>query len=269
MENSNKVKYGNWVSGKIIKLLIILSVFLAAGCGYCFIIRAKNSNVEIIYLVTLILLILAIVSIGMTVYMTICRRLFSYTGKYKIQNKILDYLISYLQFSKGKVLDIGCGNGALSIKLAKKFKNSKVTSIDYWGKEWEFAKEQCEKNAKVEGVDKKITFKKGDAAKLEFDNEAFDAVVSNFVFHEVKSEKDKRLVVKEALRVLKKGGTFAFHDLFLEEKIYGNIDEFIKELKSEGISEVKIAYSNSEKFIPNILKTRFMLGRIAVIYGIK
>jgi ubiquinone/menaquinone biosynthesis C-methylase UbiE len=39
--------------------------------------------------------------------------------------------------------------------------------------------------------------------KLPFADEHFDAVVSNFVFHEVKDVKDKRAVIKEALRVLK------------------------------------------------------------------
>ena len=40
----------------------------------------------------------------------------------------------------------------------------------------------------------------GEAAHLEFPDESFDAVVSNFVFHEVRSEKDKRRVVQEALQ---------------------------------------------------------------------
>lgn len=262
-------KYGNWVSRKMIIILIALSAVLLIGCVYCFAITPAANNTSFLYIGRVVLLFLSIPSLAMTIYMSICRRLFSYEGKYKIQSKILDYLISYLKFSKGNILDIGCGNGALSIKLAQKFKDCELTSIDYWGKEWEFAKEQCEKNSKAEGVYNRIKFKKGDAANLEFADEYFEAVVSNFVFHEVKSQKDKRLVVKEALRVLKKGGSFAFHDLFLEEKLYGNLDDFINELKKEGITEVKVAYSNKEKFIPKILKTSFMLGRIAVIYGIK
>jgi len=56
--------------------------------------------------------------------------------------------------------------------------------------------------------------------------------VSNLVFHEVKDTEDKRLVVKEALRVVKKGGDFAFQDLFHEEKIYGDIDDLSMRLKT-------------------------------------
>ena len=80
--------------------------------------------------------------------------------------------------------------------------------MDYWGVEWSYAKEQCDRNARIEGVADQITFWKGDAAKLDFPDGTFDAAVSNFVFHEVRSAKDKRDVVKEALRVVKKRWSF-------------------------------------------------------------
>ena len=49
-------------------------------------------------------------------------------------------------------------------------------------------------------VQKWVSFQKGEAAHLEFPDESFEAVVSNFVIHEVRSEKDKRRVVQEALQ---------------------------------------------------------------------
>ena len=73
-----------------------------------------------------------------------------------------------------------------------------------------------------------IAFQKGDAAKLDFPDETFDAVVSNFVFHEVRTAKDKRDVVKEALRVLKKGGVFSFQDMFSQKALYGDMEEFVR-----------------------------------------
>ena len=45
--------------------------------------------------------------------------------------------------------------------------------------------------------------------------------MSNFVFHEVRSAKDKRDVVREALRVIKPRGAFAF-----QEKIYHYLNAF-------------------------------------------
>lgn len=67
------------------------------------------------------------------------------------------------------------------------------------------------------GVASRIHFEKGDAAHLNYADETFDAAVSNFVFHEVHSARDKRDVVREALRVVKRGGAFSFQDLFAQK----------------------------------------------------
>ena len=50
--------------------------------------------------------------------------------------------------------------------------------------------------------------------KLDFPDESFDAVASNYVYHNITGE-DKQELLLETLRVLKKGGTFAIHDLML------------------------------------------------------
>ena len=137
--------------------------------------------------------------------------------------------------------------------------------------EWNYAKEQCEKNAKIEGVADHIAFQKGDAAKLDFPDETFDAVVSNFVFHEVRTAKDKRDVVKEALRVLKKGGVFSFQDMFSQKALYGDMEEFVRILKEEGISEVHYIGNLEKKldFIPGFVTTPWMISGMGIIYGKK
>jgi len=104
--------------------------------------------------------------------------------------------------------------GALTIKVASKFPSARVTGIDFWGERWEYSKSACKANAKAEGVGDRIVFQKTSASKLPFDNEFFDAAVSNLCFHEVADAKDKREVIREALRVVKKSGKFAFQDLF-------------------------------------------------------
>ena len=48
--------------------------------------------------------------------------------------------------------------------------------------------------------------------KLDFPDESFDAVTSNYVYHNITGE-DKQPLLLETLRVLKKGGVFAIHDL--------------------------------------------------------
>lgn len=269
MAKADKPVYGNWVSLNMIKLLsagVLVSICL---CIISFSSLTDSWNIFVIWLVRAVLIAAAIVFVLSASYFYICRLLFSYDGKYKVQEKILDYVLSCLKPGKGEILDIGCGNGALAIKAAKKFPSANITGVDMWGFIWDFSKRQCEKNAELEGVSDRIKFQEGNAAKLDFPDEYFDGAVSNFVFHEVKDQADKRLVVKEALRVVKKGGSFAFHDLFLEKTFYGNIEEFIQELKDEGISQVTFVRTGNEAFIPVLLKLRFMLGRIGLIYGIK
>ena len=71
-----------------------------------------------------------------------------------------------------------------------------------------------------EGV-KNALFRRGNAVKLDFPDESFDAVTSNYVYHNITGE-DKQALLLETLRVLKKGGTFAIHDL-MSERRYGDI----------------------------------------------
>ena len=172
---------------------------------------------------------------------------------------------------KGSLLDIGCGAAALTVRCAKAFPEAEITAIDYWGAEWNYAKEQCEKNARAEGVADRISFQKGDAAKMEFADGTFDAAVSNLVFHEVRSAKDKRDVVKEALRVVKKGGVFSFQDMFSQKALYGDMDQFLRELREEGISEVHYIGNLEKKldFIPGFVTTPWMISGMGILYGKK
>ena len=54
-------------------------------------------------------------------------------------------------------------------------------------------------------------FLSGNAVLLDFPDESFDAVTSNYVYHNI-ARADKQALLMETLRVLKKGGVFAIHD---------------------------------------------------------
>ena len=107
-----------------------------------------------------------------------------------------------------------------------------------------------------------------DAAALDAPNETFDAVISNFVFHEVRTQKDKFMLVIEALRVLKKGGAFALHDNFENRDLYGDINEFIDILKEEGISDISYL-PHTENIIPMPAPLRLLLRGSGILYGTK
>lgn len=255
--------YGNWVPAALMRLAWKI-------IGILFIFELLDLIILKNVWAAIIIGIVFFIILSFTLYMQKCRNLFDF-NKGGLMGKIHEFLVNHLLWNgNGTLLDIGCGAGALTIRCAKKFPKAKFVGMDYWGKEWSYAKEQCESNALVEGVSDRTRFENGDAAKLSYPDNTFDAVVSNFVFHEVKTQSDKRLVVREALRVVKKGGVFAFQDLFGQKAIYGDINIFIAELKNEGISEIHyIPDVDKMEFIPSYVRAPWMLCGVGLIYGIK
>jgi ubiquinone/menaquinone biosynthesis C-methylase UbiE len=114
-----------------------------------------------------------------------------------------------------------------------------------------------------------VSFQKASASALPFVEGYFDAVVSNLVFHEVSDSKDKRELIREALRVVKKGGKFAFQDLFLVKRTYGDVDDLIEIIQSWGIRRVEIVETRKTSFIPLVLKLPFMVGTMGILTGEK
>ncbi|MDR1542742.1 MAG: class I SAM-dependent methyltransferase [Clostridiales bacterium] len=256
--NIQNTDYGNWVPKKML--------FMQAGATLALIVGA---NLAPWFPVRVFLGIAALLSLFFFIYYFYAFQAFSYEGGC-VSGKILDYLLTFVEWDgKGRGLDIGCGSGALSARLAKKYPEAEIAAIDYWDGKWDYGKEQCERNAKIEGVESNITFQKASASSLPFENESFSLVVSNFCFHEVMDAKDKRDVVKEALRVLKKGGAFVFHDLFFSRRLYGEPDEMLSELRKLGLKEVILSNSSKIPCIPRFLRLPSMLGRIGLLYGKK
>jgi SAM-dependent methyltransferase len=98
----------------------------------------------------------------------------------------------------GYVLDVGCGVGATPVYLAKTL-DCRVVGVDLLEK----MVEQSRSRAKAEGVEDRLEFRVADARKLPFEEDHFDAVISESVnvFFE-----DKNQAMREYIRVVKPGG---------------------------------------------------------------
>lgn len=266
---NREIDYGNWVPKKSLYALWIGFAVVLVLTVLGFAVLPASWPAAVLWAIRIFLLLLTLLILTMGIIMAKAYRLFSYTGG-RVSAKILDDLVRRVTWNgSGRALDIGCGSGALTIRVAKKFPNAQVTGVDYWGSGWDYAKEQCEKNARAEGVAGRVQFLKGDAAKLDFEPEAFDLAVSNFVFHEVKTQQQKRKVIWEALRVVKKGSPFVFHDLFYNTVIYGDAEDLFRELQTWGLTEVHMERTSKREYIPWLLRMPMFLKDIGVIYGIR
>ncbi len=203
-----------------------------------------------------------------TLYCAAARKAFSYDGERKLSKQIVDRVADFVVLPEGGTgLDVGCGSGALTIACAKRNPHASMVGIDYWGPEYkEFSKELCERNAEAEGV-KNVRFEKGNAVKLDFADETFDAVTSNYVYHNILGVNRQELLL-ETLRVLKKGGYFAIHDL-MEKSRYGDMQAFVERLKAEGYEQVFLVDTTGRFFRNSAEAKLLMLGSSTLLFGKK
>ena len=91
-----------------------------------------------------------------------------------------------------KILEIGCGPGALAGALHRWYPNAEITAVDRDSEFVRFAKEH----------EKEIEFMEGDATDLPFEDNSFDVTISNTVSEHIEPSQ----FYGEQLRVLKPGG---------------------------------------------------------------
>ncbi|MBR4451265.1 MAG: class I SAM-dependent methyltransferase [Clostridia bacterium] len=262
-----KPDYKNWMpKGMIYTALAGTAVFLIL-----FIVFGVSGLVNPGKLKTFLFIIFllgTVTGIFSSVWMILMYRAFSYNGNRQMSRQIIEGIAGYVNLPEGgKGLDVGCGSGALAIACAKRNPKAQFVGIDRWGKEYaSFSKTLCENNAKAEGVSN-VRFKRGDAVKLDFADETFDAVVSNYVYHNIPTN-DRQKILLETLRTLKKGGTFAIHDIFSKAK-YGDMQEFVKKLKDMGYEKAELIDTTDGKFITKSESKWMALSGSAILTGKK
>ena len=258
-----KADYKNWMP----KGMIYAFLGGALGCGAVAIILALLLKGTLKTALVIAFAAAAVIFCGLTLWAVLMHRAFSYDGKRQMSRQIIEGTAAHVKLpAGGKCLDVGCGSGALAIAVARRNPRAQVVGIDRWGKEYaSFNKKLCESNAKAEGATN-TRFQQGDATHLDFPDETFDAVVSNYVYHNIPGDRQKYLL--ETLRTLKKGGTFALHDIFSKSR-YGDMQAFVKKLRDMGYQRVELIDTTDGKFMKKSEAAWMSLGGSALLTGRK
>ena len=204
-----------------------------------------------------------------TGWMGVLHRTFDYNGKRRLAKTIIDGTADFVTLPDGGTgLDVGCGSGALTLACAKRNPKAQMLGCDIWSGAYKavFTKKRCEENAEAEGV-RNVRFTEGNAVRLPFADESFDAVTSNYVYHNIAGQ-NKQALLRETLRVLKKGGTFAIHDLMSRAR-YGDMDAFVRKLKAEGYEDVRLIDTTDGRFMGREEASLLGLGGSTLLVGRK
>jgi ubiquinone/menaquinone biosynthesis C-methylase UbiE len=122
------------------------------------------------------------------------------------EQKLKRELISRANLKPGqRLLDVGAGTGTLAIMIKRAQPEVQISGLDSDPGILAIARNKAARAAAD------VTFDPGTATALPYSNEAFDRVLSSLVFS-LLSTVDKRLAVREAFRVLRRGGELHIAD---------------------------------------------------------
>lgn len=125
--------------------------------------------------------------------------IYSPEGHYRQADEINDLIIE-----NSKVLELGCGKGFNTSRLANKNKTSQFYGIDISEAQLNYARKTTKNTTN-------LSYFKRDFQNTEFDNDTFDVV---FAIESVCYSEDLDGLLKEVNRIIKKGGKFVIYDAF-------------------------------------------------------
>jgi arsenite methyltransferase len=177
---------------------------------------------------------------------------------------------------EARVLDVASGPGTSAFFLAQRF-GCEVVGVDYSAQSVERANEL----SVSKGTSSRVRFERGDAEKLPFGDEAFDAIVCECAFC---TFPDKFAAAREFARVLRRGGHVGISDLTRVSVLSSELDSLLAwisciadaqpievyegYLQSAGL-KVHAAENHDEALVELVRNIRKKLLGVEVLVGLK
>src|SRR3954465_9257156 len=136
----------------------------------------------------------------------------SLRGKFVVWAELLDRL--HLRGGE-RILDLGCGRGAVLLLAAQYLTTGRAVGVDLWRRVDQSGNspEATRRNALAEGVADRVELHTADMAALPFDDNSMDVVVSSLAIHNIGGRAGREKAVSEAVRVLRPGGRLLIADV--------------------------------------------------------
>ena len=140
--------------------------------------------------------------------------------------------------SEGNFLEVGSGTGRISLGIAKYTNDIELTGIDLSDNMIHVARHNCNKMQ----LESKVSFKKGSATEIPFEDNSFDTVLSHNMLHHLP---DPIQMIVEMKRVVKKSGGIFIRDLIRQPPLLLPLHVHILGIRYNAL--MKKEYSDSIK----------------------
>ena len=133
-------------------------------------------------------------------------------GKFVVWAGLLDQL--HLRGDE-RILDLGCGRGAVLLMAAQHLTTGRAVGVDLWRTFDQSGNslEATRRNAIAEGVADRVELHTANMTALPFADSSFDVVLSSVAIHNISRRADREKAIEEAVRVLRPGGRLMIADV--------------------------------------------------------
>lgn len=132
-------------------------------------------------------------------------------GKFLVWREIID---SLPLAGDERVLDVGCGRGAVLTMLAERLPHGRAVGLDLWTADQSGnGPGSAERNLVAEGVREHCELVTGDMRSMPFPDASFATIVSSLAIHNIPNLAGRIHAVREIARTLEPGGRVTIADL--------------------------------------------------------